>query len=96
MTFFTVASIPTVPTAACAEYYGNYIDLKVAELSCAGDLDCLSIVDEGCDHQGPFYSCKRHSFTEGSSSRCTDYKKKQGRTFMTIEKNPITVLYEQM
>ena len=61
----------------------------MAELSCAADLDCLFIVDEGCDQQGPFSSCKRHSPTEGSSSRCTDYQEKQGRTIMTIKRNPM-------
>ena len=64
----------------------------MAEYSCAGDLDCISIVDEGCDEQGPFHLCKRHWFTEGSISRCTDYQEKQGRAFMTIEKNPIIVI----
>ena len=64
----------------------------MAEFSCAGDLACISIVDEGCDEQGPFHLCNRHSFTEGSTSRCTDYQEKQGRTFMTAEKNPIIVV----
>ena len=61
----------TIPVEACAAISSNYIELNVAQLACALDQDCLSVVDEGCDQSGPFQLCKTQQLLgEENISRC--------------------------
>ena len=43
----------------CAISSSNYAELNTAKLACALDLDCRSVVDEGCDGNGPFQLCSK-------------------------------------
>ena len=61
----------TIPVEACAATSSNYIELNVAQLACALDQDCLSVVDENCDQSGPFQLCKTQQLLgEEKSSKC--------------------------
>ena len=69
----TESSIHTIPFWACAKYDGNYIDVKLAKLSCTLDDDCIAIVDEGCDGHNPFQLCRMNRFGgDVNGSRCSD------------------------
>ena len=62
------------------------MDLKLAKLSCAADLDCVSVVDDKCDIQTPFQLCRKHMFKGVSNiSTCIDYTKMQGTKTETFE-----------
>ena len=51
--------ISTVPSDACEVFDGRYMDFKAATIACSLDYDCLSIVDQGCDGDGPFQICSK-------------------------------------
>ena len=71
--FILGASIPTIPTVACGDFWGNYKLSKGAKLSCNLDDDCIAVVDEGCDGHGPFKLCRKQQTTEGfEQSRCNE------------------------
>ena len=69
----------TIPTGACAVRDGNFMELTMAELSCASDFSCISVVDDGCDKHGPFHICRELKDTSGENMlRCSAYQKKEG------------------
>ena len=68
-----------IPSDACEEFDGIYMDLKAAIIGCSLDYDCISIVDDGCDGHHPFHLCRRHAPRSGENgSRCIERLKKQG------------------
>ena len=72
--------VPKIPTGACAVQYGNFMELVLAELACASDLNCKSLVDDGCDRHGPFHICSELEHTTGENmQRCTAHQEKGGK-----------------
>ena len=53
-----------IPSDACEVFYGRYMDLKTAIMACSLDYDCISIVDNGCDGEGPFNVCMKLKIDE--------------------------------
>ena len=79
MLFTLDKSTYTIPTGACAVRDGNIMELTMAELSCASDLSCISVVDDGCDKHGPFHICRELEDTSGENMlRCSTYQEKEG------------------
>ena len=69
----------TIPTGACAIRDGNFMELTVAEFSCASDFSCISVVDDGCDRHGPFHLCRELEDTSGENMlRCSTYQENEG------------------
>ena len=63
--------VSTIPTEACDSFYGNFRDLNVALISCSDDINCICVVDKGCDGIGPFQSCmKLNVGGDGKASKC--------------------------
>ena len=55
------------------------MELTLAELSCASDFSCISVVDDGCDKHGPFHLCRELEDTSGENMlRCSTYQEKEG------------------
>ena len=72
-------SVYTIPTGACAVRDGNFMELALAELSCASDFNCISVVDDGCDGHSPFHICRQLEHTpEQNMLRCTTYEEIEG------------------
>ena len=79
MLFTLGKSIYTIPTGACADQDGHFMDLTIAELACVSDFNCISVVDDGCDGHSPFHLCRKMSDTSGGNMlRCTTYHEKEG------------------
>ena len=69
----------TIPTGACVDQDGNFMELTLARLACASDFNCLSVVDDGCDGQGPFHICRELEHKSGENMlRCSAYHEKEG------------------
>ena len=74
-----------MPTEGCAVYYGNFMELKMAKLSCIADSDCKSVVDEGCDLESPFQLCRKESYVGALNiERCIDHLKRQGKKLKNL------------
>ena len=74
-----------IPDHACAVHYGNYVDLKLAKLSCAADHDCLSVIDAECDTQGPFQLCMDYvTKEENNMLRCIYNLKEDGKNVLWL------------
>ena len=74
-------SVYTISNEGCAVYDGNFSVLKMAKLSCIADSDCISVVDDGCDGEGPFKLCRKEEHGDGFDiASCKNHLKKQGKT----------------
>ena len=82
MHFTLGKSLYTIPTGACADQDGNFIELTIAELACVSDFNCISVVDDGCDGHGPFHLCRELEGTSGENMlRCSSHQEKEGMEY---------------
>ena len=63
----------TIPIESCDTFDGHFTDLNFAKIACSQDHHCLSVVDQGCDGDSPFQSCRKITIGgEENISRCTN------------------------
>ena len=80
--FVLGSTISMIPTDACEVLDGRYMDLKAAILACSLDYDCISIVDNACDREGPFNVCRKLKIDEWQAipNQCIhSFRKREGK-----------------